>query len=350
LRNLEVVLGESSISRHHAEILLRESGWVLRDSGSTNGTFLNGNRVGRTGALIRARDVLQFGTVVLIVDDVAGNAVPFGESPADTPQVQVATKPGWEEDVDLAALEVTRSARPGEQMLSLLRAGHHFCQSTSLDELFVRTVITLAQAIELRDDYTGGHTQRVTDYSLVLAEELGLGATDRQAIQIGAPIHDIGKIGISDAVLRKPGRLTLAEFEQMKSHTVKGAAMLGTIPDLESIIPIVRNHHERWDGTGYPDHLHGTQIPRLARLVAVADAFDAMTSDRPYRIGMTLEGALAEIGKGGGNQFDPECVAAFLEARPRIEQLFDRQRAQEDTANMGKMYDVHKLLALARPA
>src|SRR5207344_1054248 len=117
---------------------------------------------------------------------------------------------------------------------------------------------------------------------------------------------------------RKPGRLTPAEFEEMKKHTTKGAKILEQVPDLASVIPIVRSHHERWDGMGYPDGLKGDQIPRLARIVAVADAFDAMTSDRPYRAGINPECAFDELVKQSGKQFDPECVAAFLAIRARI--------------------------------
>src|SRR5262249_25324858 len=149
-------------------------------------------------------------------------------------------------------------------------------------ELFVNTISILAQAVEMRDEYTGGHTARVTNYSLMLSRQLQLSAEEEQFIRIGTPLHDIGKIGIDDAILRKPGRLTAEEFEVMKTHTVKGAAILATVPDLAPVIPIVRSHHERWDGRGYPDGLAGDAISRLARVVAVADAFDAMTSNRPY--------------------------------------------------------------------
>jgi HD-GYP domain-containing protein (c-di-GMP phosphodiesterase class II) len=184
-----------------------------------------------------------------------------------------------------------------------------------------QSILVLAQAIELRDEYTSGHAQRVTDYSLLLAEELKLSAADRHTIKIGVPLHDIGKIGIRDAVLRKQGQLTPDEHEHMKTHTVRGAAMLAGIPDLEFIVPIVRSHHERWDGKGYPDGLAGDQIPRLARVVAVADTFDAITSDRPYRLGVSADRAFAEIEKGMGTQFDPECASAFLRLRPLIEQF-----------------------------
>ncbi len=189
---------------------------------------------------------------------------------------------------------------------------------------FVQTVTTLARAVEMRDQYTGDHTKRVTDYSLLLAEQLKLGAMEKYQIQIGTPLHDIGKIGIDDAILRKPGKLTTGEFDQMKQHTVKGAEMLGHISSLSSVLPIIRSHHERWDGLGYPDCLAEEKIPPLARIVAVADAFDAMTSHRPYRPAMPPQLAYAELANKAGSHFDPNCVEAFLKIRHQVEKKIDQ--------------------------
>jgi putative nucleotidyltransferase with HDIG domain len=185
-------------------------------------------------------------------------------------------------------------------------------------DLFLDTITVLAQAVELRDAYTGGHTARVTTYSMLLGQQLELPQADLELIRTGTPLHDIGKIGIDDAILRKPDRLTAEEFDIMKQHTVKGAEIVGTVPDLHPILPIVRSHHERWDGGGYPDGLEGENIPRVARIVAVADAFDAMTSDRPYRKGLPVQVAFAEVEKQSGRQFDPQCAGAFLAVRERI--------------------------------
>jgi putative nucleotidyltransferase with HDIG domain len=186
---------------------------------------------------------------------------------------------------------------------------------------FIQTITALARTVEIRDQYTAHHTERVTDYSLMLAEQLNLSSSERNQIKIGTPLHDIGKIGIDDAILRKPGKLTNDEFEVMKQHTLLGAAILQSIPALDSVIPIVRHHHERWDGGGYPDGLSTDRISKLARVVAVADAFDAMTSNRPYRQAMPLDRAFAELIAKAGSHFDPACVTAFLALRPRIEQL-----------------------------
>src|SRR5262249_5530385 len=158
---------------------------------------------------------------------------------------------------------------------------------------------------------TGEHTDRVTKYALLLAVRLNLSDDELEWLRVGTPLHDIGKIGIDDAILRKPGKLTPDEFETMKTHTTKGAAFLARFPDLAPAVPIARSHHERWDGTGYPDKLKGADIPRLARIVAVADAFDAMTSDRPYRKGLSSDIAFAEVEKQQGRQFDPECATHF---------------------------------------
>jgi putative nucleotidyltransferase with HDIG domain len=198
-------------------------------------------------------------------------------------------------------------------------------------DLFLNTITILAQAVELRDPYTGDHTSRVTSYSVLLAKELNVSDHDLELIQIGTPLHDIGKIGIRDEILLKPDKLTHAEFETMKQHTVMGATILALVPDLHEIIPIVRSHHERWDGKGYPDGLAGEDISALARIVSVADAFDAMTSDRPYRRALPVDAAFAEVEKNSGIQFDPNCAAAFLRIRHRLEREMYPQTEDEET-------------------
>lgn len=186
---------------------------------------------------------------------------------------------------------------------------------------FIQTVSTLARAVEMRDQYTGDHTRRVTEFSLALADELKLTPNEKYQIQIGTPLHHIGKIGIDDAILRKPGKLTHGEFEHMKTHTTKGATMLDTMMHLVPMIPIVRHHHERWDGTGYPDRLSHEQIPLIARIVSVTDAFDAMTSDRHYRPAMAADQAFLELIGKAGTHFDPGCVFAFMKIRQKIETM-----------------------------
>src|SRR5262249_46796753 len=182
-------------------------------------------------------------------------------------------------------------------------------------------------SLELRDPATSAHAQRVTEYVLLLADELGLSADERQRLLVVAPLHDIGKLGVGDALLRKPGELTPAEAAQMKGHAPKCGQLLHAVPDLAPAAAVVRAHHERWDGRGYPDGLAGEAIPRLARLVAVADAFDTLTWETAYRPAMPPEVALAQIQHGAGSQSAPELARACRRAGPRLEHLL-RHRLQ----------------------
>ncbi len=174
----------------------------------------------------------------------------------------------------------------------------------------------MADAVDLRDPYTGGHSRRVTEYSAAILRELGLTGPEVDLIVAAARVHDIGKIGIPDAVLNKPGRLTDEERAVMETHPVHGEVLLRRHRDFARGLEIVRHHHESWDGTGYPDGLAGATIPFGARVVAVADGFDAMTSDRPYRKGMPVEKAATILRQGRGTQWDAAIVDAFLRTLP----------------------------------
>ena len=459
LDSLEIVLDDSSVSRKHAELKHTPEGWKVRDLESTNGTFVNGVRIGADDRPLRSRDIVQFGKVAMIVE-LNDNGAP-GAQQEEQMMVEATSHQSWEEAFTGIAFDRNRCPRPGEQLFALLRAGQHLvhlesetellhsilndavavldsqrgaivladaenklqlralagdssgrfhfsqklaqrcfsggesilCGSVEEDpelkmaqsiadgamasvlcvllrtprrrlgvlhldrnfwqkpfteddlhladalaanvsmgievaqlvrkqkDLFLNTIKVMAQAVELRDEYTGGHTERVTSYSLLLGQQLNLSNKDIDLLRIGTPLHDIGKIGIDDAILRKPGKLTPAEYETMKSHTTKGEAIISTIPDLREVRPIVRSHHERWDGDGYPDKLSGENIPLLARIVSVADAFDAMTSNRPYhpdKKARTPEVAFAEVQKEAGHQFDPTCATAFLDIQEQV--------------------------------
>ena len=182
------------------------------------------------------------------------------------------------------------------------------------NQLFLGTIRALAAAIDAKDPYTRGHSARVNRYTLVLARQLGLSAPDIRDIDIASLLHDVGKIGVDDAILKKPGLLTPEEFEVMKTHTTQGAAIMSEIPKMKEILPGLRSHHERWKGGGYPDGLSGEQIPLMARIIAVADTFDAMTTDRPYQRAMTLEAAHARINQLKGVALDERVVEAFNRA------------------------------------
>jgi putative two-component system response regulator len=171
----------------------------------------------------------------------------------------------------------------------------------------------LAVAAEYRDDNTHEHTQRVGELAARLASELGLGDRTVWLVRHAAPLHDLGKIAIPDSILLKPGRLTEEEYEVVKTHAVLGARVLaGAHSEVMGVAErIARSHHERWDGDGYPDGLRGEAIPLEARLVALADVFDVLVHERPYKESWSVEDAVTEIRSGAGTQFDPEAVQAF---------------------------------------
>ncbi len=479
LGSLEIVLDDTSVSRRHAELRFQApTGWVVRDLESTNGTYINAVRIGPGDKAVKAKDVIQFGKVALLVEATGnGHAGGFEPQVIDQIVVEATANSSWEDAIEDLVFDKDRTVRPGEQLVALLRAGHHlvhienekdlldsilndavqcldaqrgaivlaegpeekltlkalatglgdpptgrfafsqklakrcfdrdesilccsvhddpelataqsiadgamasvlcvrlrtprrklgvlhldrsFFQKPFTDEdlkladalaatvsvgiecaqllekqrkLFIETITALAQLVEHRDEYTGGHTKRVTKFALMLGKQLSLAAADMNLLETGTPLHDIGKIGIKDHILNKPGKLTPDEFEVMKTHTTKGAFIVSTITGLEPIIPIVKSHHERWDGGGYPDGLREDGIPLLARIVAVVDAFDAMTSSRPYhpeKKGKPPEEAFAELERMSGKQFDPSCVAAFLQIR---EQVVEAMKTEHETA------------------
>ncbi|HEX3149863.1 MAG TPA: HD domain-containing phosphohydrolase [Gemmataceae bacterium] len=466
LGTLEIVLDDASVSRRHAEVRAAETGWWVRDLESTNGTYVNGVRLGNGERQLHTRDIVQFGKVAMMVELPEADQTPptprIVNAPANPAQEQIVVEAeassSWQEGFERLLVDRNHSPRPGDQLMALLRAGHHLvsieseqellhsilndavhvldaqrgaivlaegpdnelklkalatgrgentsrfhfskalakrcfsqgksilCSSVEEDEelsgavsiadgamasvlcvllrtprkhlgvihldrsywqktfseddlhladalaahvsagiecaqllrrqreLFLQTISALASAIEMRDAYTGGHTARVTAYSLLIGEALGLCPKDMDDLRTGGPLHDIGKIGIDDAILRKPDKLTDVEFDIMKTHTTLGDDILKSIPELREIRPIVRSHHERWDGRGYPDKLAGEAIPLLARVLAVADSFDAMTTKRPYNTNhvKTPEQAFAEVERCCGTQFDPTCAQAFL--------------------------------------
>lgn len=180
-------------------------------------------------------------------------------------------------------------------------------------ETVLGITMAFAEALEKRDNYTGGHTRRVCEYSMAIARHLELPAAQLEELRLSAILHDIGKIGVADRILQKPGRLEVEEFAEMSRHPVLGSEILEHVKSLRVMIGGVRHHHEKYDGSGYPDRKKGAEIPLIARIIAVADAFDAMTSNRPYRKALGRETALKELVTFSGRQFDPQVVEVFLE-------------------------------------
>ena len=177
---------------------------------------------------------------------------------------------------------------------------------------FLSAIAALASALEAKDKNTGGHSQRVAEISAAIANAMGLPQETNEKVKLAGTVHDVGKIGVSESILNKPGRLTHEEFQHVQKHPEVGQHILTPIAGDEEILRIVRSHHERYDGTGYPDGLKRDQIPLGSRIIAVADAYEAMTSQRPYRRAMSGESALIEIERGEGTQFDPNVAEAFL--------------------------------------
>lgn len=186
--------------------------------------------------------------------------------------------------------------------------------ATENRELFMGSIRMLAAAIDEKDPYTRGHSGRVAKYSLIIGRELGLSADELDKLRISALLHDVGKIGVDDQVLKKPGKLTEQEFALMKQHPVKGANIMRPVAQLKEMLPGIELHHERMDGQGYPYGLAGEQIPMMARIIAVADTFDAITTNRPYQSAMDLEYAVNRIDQLGGEKFDRNVVRAFNHA------------------------------------
>jgi response regulator RpfG family c-di-GMP phosphodiesterase len=186
----------------------------------------------------------------------------------------------------------------------------------SLEGAYRTTLKALVTALETRDSETHGHSERVVNFSLRLGREMGLSQEELSSLEFGSLLHDVGKIGVPDAVLRKPAPLTEPEWYEMRKHPLHGEQILGGIEFLEGAARVVAQHHERWDGSGYPVGLRGEEIDLNARIFAVADAFDAITSDRVYRVAKSYEAAARELEEWAGRQFDPEVVEAFRRVPP----------------------------------
>lgn len=186
-------------------------------------------------------------------------------------------------------------------------------KNDELEKAYLDTIGILRQTVEARDPYTRGHSDRVSEFAVLIGTKMGLDEKTIHTLKIGGLFHDIGKIGIPDSILLKESKLSDEEYSQIKNHPTIGAHILGNAKVFQDIIPIVKHHHERYDGKGYPSQLAGTDIPLIARITAVADAFDAMTSRRTYRDSIPIDKVKEEIARCSGTQFDPEIAKLFLD-------------------------------------
>jgi response regulator RpfG family c-di-GMP phosphodiesterase len=231
--------------------------------------------------------------------------------PFDIEQLEVSVKRAYGHHI------IAEAARRYERRLAEYAAGLEKANDglrkalEDLDDMYHSAVAALASALEVRDVETQGHSDRVVAYSLRLGQEIGLDAEELKALEMGALFHDIGKIGIKDSILLKPAHLTKEEWREMRSHPQKGAKIISRVPQLRPALPVVLQHHERWNGRGYPAGLTGDEIDLKARIFAVADAVDAITSDRPYSKARSFEAAHRELMRAAGKQFDPQIVETF---------------------------------------
>ena len=215
---------------------------------------------------------------------------------------------------DQLLLLVESGIKSVKQMDEIKRINEELSESNErLERAYLDMVQTLRYTVEAKDTYTRGHSERVSEYSVLIGEKLGLPEDQIKTLRIGGLFHDIGKIGIPDSILLKPDKLSDDEYSQIKNHPSIGAHILGSAEIFKDIIPIVKHHHERYDGNGYPSRLKGEEIPYIARIAAVVDTFDAMTSRRSYRGPIDIEHVKEEIKRCEGTQFDPQIAEVFLD-------------------------------------
>ena len=200
--------------------------------------------------------------------------------------------------------DITEENRQYMQMLNT--------KNEQIQRMTMQTISAIANTLDAKDPYTEGHARRVSAYCVQMALELGMSKEDAENLRLVALFHDIGKVGVPDSVLKKPGRLNDEEFEEMKQHTIVGSDIIKDLSMVPGIFIGARYHHERYDGSGYPEGLKGEEIPYIARIIAVADAYDAMTTDRVYRKHLSIDQVLIELERGAGTQFDPDIVDATI--------------------------------------
>ena len=230
---------------------------------------------------------------------------------------------------DQLLLLIESAIKSIDQMHEIKRINDELVETNQkLEKAYMESIETLRYTVEAKDPYTKGHSDRVAQYSVLIGKKMGLSEEDQKTLMVGGLFHDIGKIGVPDTILRKPDKLTDEEYSEIKNHPSIGSHILAPATIFKEIIPIVKHHHEKYDGKGYPSQLEGENIPLFARIAAVADTFDAMTSKRTYRDELPLETVIAEIERCKGTQFDPQIADAFLDILRNeyheIEEIQDR--------------------------
>ena len=215
---------------------------------------------------------------------------------------------------DQLLLLIESAIKSIDQMREIKRINGELHETNQkLEKAYMESIETLRYTVEAKDPYTKGHSDRVAQYSLLIGKKMGLSEEEQNKLLIGGLFHDIGKIGVPDTILRKTDKLTDEEYSEIKNHPSIGAHILAPATIFQEIIPIVKHHHEKFDGRGYPSQLKGEDIPLYARIAAVADTFDAMTSKRPYRDALPVETVIAEVERCKGTQFDPQIADIFLD-------------------------------------
>ncbi|UCD97375.1 MAG: response regulator [Chloroflexota bacterium] len=312
----------------HETILIVEDNPILRE-GLQEMLELEGFSVFTAANGQQALDAMQDNSPDLILSDIAMPVMDghvFFRTVREQPEwVSIPfvflTARGEREDVlagkDMGAEDYLVKPVTREDLVTVVNSRlerSHQLHVVQLQQAYETSLTVLANAIEVRDQYTRGHVERVMAYAFAIAEFLNTSEFDYDQLRFGAMLHDIGKIHIRETTLCKNDNLNGDEWSEIKLHPLTGAEMIKDIPYLSPAIPVVRYHHERWDGQGYPQGLHGEEIPMVARIVTVADGFDAMTTDRPYSSARSLDEAYQEIRSGSGTRYDPLVVEAFAKA------------------------------------
>lgn len=263
------------------------------------------------GSLESAQQALRLGAYDYITKPFNVEQISFAVKRAVTSRRLIIANRRLMKDLEKQTLLLERKV---EERTKELTSTHK-----ELQEVYMRTITALASAVDAKDHYTRSHSEHVTKYAVAIAKEMRLAPSEIELIREACQLHDLGKIGIHDYILTKPGKLTPEEWDEIRLHSLRGAEILKPLTFLNGVIELIRQHHERYDGKGYPYGYKGKKIELGARIIAAADAYDAMISERPYRKAYSKEGAIKELKRNSGTQFDPKVIKAFLKVLKKEE-------------------------------